>query len=120
MAWQEITICKTMLEQQTGRAVQSFAYPFGYYDTTVRRMVQQAGYTSACAVRYAPSSLKDDRFALARLIVTNTTTLSQFRALVADARPQVHPLVQRVRATVWRTLRRSTGSFRYRPFERSS
>lgn len=103
----EMTTCKWLLEQQLGQQVRSFAYPFGYYHATTRRLVAQAGYQSACAVRYAPSSPTDDRFALARLIVTHDMSLTDFAALIEGQRPQVHPLVQRVRAPMWRYARRS-------------
>lgn len=105
-AWREITSCKQILEQRIGQAVPSFAYPFGYYNAATRRMIQEAGYTSACAVRYAISSLIDDPFALARLIVPNDMTIPDFAALIQGQRRQLHPLVQRARAPLWRFVRR--------------
>lgn len=106
-AWQEITCCKDVLEHHIGDKVVSFAYPYGYWDARVRRLVQAAGYTSACAVRYTISSLQDDRFALARLIVTDDLDPVKFAAVLRGGYRQLHPLAHRVRATVWRLVRRN-------------
>jgi len=78
----EIRRCKSILEQQLGRAICSFAYPFGYYSLTTRRLVQDAGFTSACGVTSARSSTADDPFALARIMVSNGTELPEFAALL--------------------------------------
>jgi peptidoglycan/xylan/chitin deacetylase (PgdA/CDA1 family) len=68
-ARREITDSKHILEQQLQRPVESFAYPFGYSNRTVRRLVRDAGYLSACAVRDLTSSSRDDPFAVSRWTV---------------------------------------------------
>ncbi|GIW06849.1 MAG: hypothetical protein KatS3mg060_1654 [Dehalococcoidia bacterium] len=68
--WQaaaEIRWSKQMLEDRLGRPCLSFAYPFGFYDDAVRRLVRRAGFTSACAVRFCLSGPHDDLFGLRRL-----------------------------------------------------
>jgi peptidoglycan/xylan/chitin deacetylase (PgdA/CDA1 family) len=60
----EIVQSKRPLEDGLGSAVESFAYPYGYLSNAVRDLVVAAGYASACAVRYATSSPRDDPFAL--------------------------------------------------------
>src|SRR5436305_5364614 len=56
IAGKEILHSKDLLEQHLGREVTSFAYPHGYYTAGVRRLVKEAGFTSACATKYAMCS----------------------------------------------------------------
>jgi peptidoglycan/xylan/chitin deacetylase (PgdA/CDA1 family) len=71
--------CHTQLSALLGKPVASFAYPHGNYSRPVRRIVQQAGFTSACAVRNMISHADDDPCALARLTVTAGTSQRQVR-----------------------------------------
>ncbi len=104
----EIIRGKIILEQYLGRAVTTFAYPHGYYDSGVRRLVQQAGYTSACAVKHAMSALADDRFALARLIVSPAEAdLKNFAGMLEGRGLRLAPARERVRTKGWRLIRRS-------------
>jgi len=50
MAFAEILNSKDMLEKTFGVEVKSFAYPYGVYDTTVKKLVIKAGYTTAVTV----------------------------------------------------------------------
>jgi peptidoglycan/xylan/chitin deacetylase (PgdA/CDA1 family) len=105
-AWDEITRCKTELEQHLGRRAATFAYPHGYYSPTVRRLVQQAGYSSACAVKHAMSGITDDPFALARIIVAADTDVEGLGKLLTDRELPIAPLRERVRTRAWRLVRR--------------
>ncbi len=100
----EIIRCKTILEEKLGREVASFAYPYGFYTAAVRQMVHRAGYSSACAVRYASSSLADDPFALARFPITSDTKVDDFAALVTGPSPSVAMTFWWARSSVWRCL----------------
>jgi peptidoglycan/xylan/chitin deacetylase (PgdA/CDA1 family) len=101
----EITHSKEVLEEKLNRRVTSFAYPYGYYRPVVQQLVREAGYLSACAVRYAMSSPNDDLYALSRLIVPGDTNLQQFAELLAGRGPQRNPAYERVRALAWRCAR---------------
>lgn len=106
----EVVACKGDLEQRLGQQITSFAYPHGYHSPAVRRVVQQSGYTSACAVKHAMSSLADDRFALARIIVTpdpDDVSLESFGRLLAGQGLPVAPARERLRTRGWRVFRRS-------------
>lgn len=72
----EIAASKTTLEQRLGRPVTSFAYPYGRYSPAVRRIVQQAGYATACAVKHGLSTTADNPFALARILIGADTTVA--------------------------------------------
>src|SRR5712671_2630075 len=79
----EIVRCRELIEQRTGAAVASFAYPHGYSSAWVRRAVAEAGYTSACAVKNAMSHPGDDRFAIARLMLEASHTRDHFLGMLS-------------------------------------
>lgn len=104
---EEILQCKRLLEQHLGQEVCSFAYPFGYHTTAIKQLVQEAGYTSACAVKYEMSSETTDPFALARLMVKPGTGVEAFAALLTNRYPSVVTTIyKRTRVPVWRNARR--------------
>ena len=74
----EIELGKKMLEDHLGQEILSFAYPFGSFTGRVRQIVQEVGFQSACAVRYAMSPENDNSFSLARLIVSEGMTTEEF------------------------------------------
>jgi peptidoglycan/xylan/chitin deacetylase (PgdA/CDA1 family) len=105
-AREQITRCKTLLEERLTRPVRSFAYPNGYSSRTVRRLVREAGYRSACSVKDQLSSKDDDIFALARLMVRADTSLPVLRSWLAGVGPPIAPTRERLRTRAWRLNRR--------------
>jgi len=103
---EEIFRPKHLLEDQLQQTVASFAYPFGYHSRAVRQMVRDAGYSSACAVRYAFSSPRDDPFTLARHIVRRDTRIDQFSAIIAGHPPLFPLMIDRIRSGMWMVVRR--------------
>jgi peptidoglycan/xylan/chitin deacetylase (PgdA/CDA1 family) len=116
----EITHSKEVLEEKLNQKITSFAYPYGYYRPAVQQLVQEAGYLSACAVRYSMSSTSDDPFALSRLIVPGDTNLQQFAELLAGRGPQLIPSYERVRALAWRGARYSLRALKHGQYEREN
>lgn len=104
---EEVERPKAILEDALGAPVESFAYPFGYYSDAVKRAVEAAGYTSACAVRYSLSSLDDDRFALARLIVPADMSAAAFANAAQGKIFKLASQVQQVRGRIWKFVRLS-------------
>ena len=102
----EIVTSKSLLEEALGQRVDSFAYPNGYSSRAVRRLVRDADFGSACAVRNALSSRSDDRFALARLTVMETTTLDELRGRLAGEGNAARPR-ERLATRAWRAYRRT-------------
>ncbi len=102
----EIQVSGAQLEHHLKTEILSFCYPFGYYSSTVRRLVQEAGFTSACAVGRSMSSLEDDRFALSRLIVVRDLLLSQFAQLLCGQQGPGNRGRDRAKSNVWRLIRR--------------
>jgi peptidoglycan/xylan/chitin deacetylase (PgdA/CDA1 family) len=102
----EIRQSKDTLEQALGRSIDTFAYPHGYHDKTVRDLVAAAGFTSAVALRNALSPADDDPFALARVTITADFGSEQVaRVLTGRAVPVARP-GERWRTRLWRQERR--------------
>jgi peptidoglycan/xylan/chitin deacetylase (PgdA/CDA1 family) len=105
-AQKEITQSKRMLEEHLGETISSFAYPYGYHTSAVKKLVREAGYTSACAVKNALSTPATDPFALARVLVGPDTDMDTFASLLAGHNRRItfyaytRPLVP-----VWRLVR---------------
>ena len=83
----EIRRSKDLLEQYMGREVTSFAYPYGDCTWGVRRLVKEAGFTSACAVNDAMCTDEADIFTLERLMVTPSMDMNAFDALLTQKEP---------------------------------
>lgn len=103
----EIRSCKFLLEDVLQEAVHSFAYPHGYLSRAVRRLVDESGYDSACAVKNALSSTEDDPLALPRLMVRRTTSLTRLAEWLDRRGAPLAPLREPMRTRVWRTSRRA-------------
>jgi peptidoglycan/xylan/chitin deacetylase (PgdA/CDA1 family) len=103
----EIVRSKRLLEDHLEQEILSFAYPYGYHSATIQQLVREAGYTSACAVKYQMNSLTGDPFALARLNVRADTSVDGLAALLTSNIPStVTTMYTRVRVPVWRLVRR--------------
>ncbi len=103
----EIRLCKDLLEDHLGRQVTSFAYPFGYYDRSIKTIIREAGYRGACAVRHSVSFIGDDLYALRRLMVSRDMDLDQFAGLVSHQSSKWARAVRDIRETAATFLRRN-------------
>ncbi len=112
--YREIVQNKKLLEDQLGQNIFTFAYPYGYQTASIRRQVQESGYTSACAVRHTMSSTETrDSFSLARLMVKFDTSVDSLAALLNDNWSQrIAGMYLRARTPVWQIMRRSSASMR--------
>jgi peptidoglycan/xylan/chitin deacetylase (PgdA/CDA1 family) len=105
-ARREIFHSKEVLEQHLSRQISTFSYPHGYHSSTVCRLVQEAGYSSACAVKHAISATNDDHFALARIIIKAGLDSNEFSGLLSGDGLRVAPRREQLRTTGWRLWRR--------------
>lgn len=94
------------LEQQLGRPVLSFAYPFGYHARRARRAVRDAGFAQACVVSDLPAQAGDDRWTLPRLQVDHGTPPETLLAMIRWQPTAVARRWAHVKQHVWRTGRR--------------
>lgn len=92
-----------------GLEPRSFAYPYGYYGPGVRSLAIEAGFLSACGVRHAMSSRRDDLFARARIIVSNTTTVEQLESYLQGFDLGTAPMEEHLKTRLWRHARRTAG-----------
>lgn len=107
MAQNEIVYCKRLLEEHLGQDVLSFAYPHGYHSAAIQRLVREAGYTSACAVKYEMNAEPADPFALARLMVSAETSVNALAMLLVKHNPlPITTIYKRARIPMWRLVRR--------------
>jgi peptidoglycan/xylan/chitin deacetylase (PgdA/CDA1 family) len=107
----EIVCCKRLLEDHLGQEVSTFAYPYGAHSTIIRRLVQGAGYTSACAVKNEVSSEATDPFALARLTVSADTGLDALAMLLSKrSSPVIVKMYARIKASVLQLARCGSAS----------
>ncbi|HKV02154.1 MAG TPA: polysaccharide deacetylase family protein [Ktedonobacteraceae bacterium] len=107
----EIARSKWLLEGHLGQEVSTFAYPHGYHSTTIKRLVRELGYTSACTVKNEVSSVATDPFAIARLTMGADTGLDALAALLSRRSPSVVAgIYASIMASVWRLARRSSAS----------
>ena len=102
----EIAASKAILEEGLGQAVQSFAYPHGYGSAVTRSLVAEAGFTSACRVRHALSSVSEDPYCLSRIIVTEDMDRDALMSAVLGIGLPVAPPADRWLTQGWRMIRR--------------
>ena len=65
----EVTSSKEHLEDEIGRTVTSFSYPYGDFNHEVITALQAAGYMSAGTIEYGKNSIHSDLFRLKRVQV---------------------------------------------------
>jgi peptidoglycan/xylan/chitin deacetylase (PgdA/CDA1 family) len=111
-ARREVFHSKEVLENRLGRRITSFSYPHGYYSKAVRRLVQEAGYTSACGVKHAMSGTADDHFSLARIIIRPDRDADEFGALLKGHGIRDAPGRELVRTKIWRLYRRTAAAIK--------
>ncbi len=79
----EISGSKTDLEDITGQAVNSFAYPYGFWDDRCEADVKAAGYACACTTRSGTALADRDPYRLRRLAIFAGDSLATFARKLA-------------------------------------
>jgi peptidoglycan/xylan/chitin deacetylase (PgdA/CDA1 family) len=103
---EEVHISKDLLEQHLLKSVESISYPYGVNSKTLRQAVQQAGYSSGCAIQHSMASLADDRYALARIVITSELSETGYHEiLMGKGLQRSHPN-ERIRTTIYRFVRK--------------
>lgn len=100
----EVTESKEAIVRELGTPVGTFAYPQGDYSRRVLRVVASAGYDTAVTVDQGRASLRSNRFALPRLLVSNNTTPDIMRAFMS---PAIGPAYALINFAMKRLLRRT-------------
>jgi len=103
----ELSLSRRLLEDAVGMEVKTFAYPNGYSSPRVRTLVREAGYRAACGVKNTLSSERDDRFALARLMIRSSTSTAEVAGWLDRSGAPPPRARERARTRAWRTYRRA-------------
>lgn len=86
-ACHEITASKQRVEALTGQACDHFAYPFGRFDDTTVRLVQEAGFKTAVTTRKAIIAQPQAQpLTLPRISTSGEMNLTQFKIAFMRAR----------------------------------
>ena len=88
----EITHSKLALERRLQRPVTCFCYPAGLFGERERRLVIEAGYSSAVSCEPGLNPDHGDRFSLYRTAIDTRDGLIDFRAKIAGAHDRPLPL----------------------------
>jgi peptidoglycan/xylan/chitin deacetylase (PgdA/CDA1 family)/GT2 family glycosyltransferase len=106
-ARREVTYSRDRLQDELGRPVRTFAYPYGYSTRSVRAAVRAAGYEAACGVKNAYSHADDDRWALSRILVEHDLDVPALTRLVTERVLPVGWRGEKPRTVAWRVYRRA-------------
>jgi len=85
-AREEILTSKKKLEDAFGVVVEHFCYPYGDWNETVRDLVIEAGYRTACTTQFGVNTLATPPFNLCRITVRHATrTLRTLKRKLLEA-----------------------------------
>lgn len=82
----EIEDSRNVLLSIGATPVNYFAYPFGAYNTSVKQLVKDAGFTAARSSDGGYNTKNQDKFTLRRQPMTNATTLADAKRYIDTAR----------------------------------
>ncbi len=77
-ALDEITQCKSAIENRLGEKINYFAYPYGLFKQEHKEMVKEAGFTASCSTQSGFNGLDADILALRRIDVHGSDNESRF------------------------------------------
>lgn len=103
---EEIRNSKDLLEQHLHKNVESIAYPYGLSSKTLRQIVQEAGYSSGCAIKHSMASPTDDRYALSRIAITSDLSQAEYQDLLMGEGLRSSHKDERMRTTIYRFVRK--------------
>jgi peptidoglycan/xylan/chitin deacetylase (PgdA/CDA1 family) len=73
---------KLTIEDKLGDSCQLFSYPYGDFDESVRRIVQETGFEGAVTIEFGRNNRSADPFALRRIGSAHFTSTPVFRACI--------------------------------------
>jgi len=75
----EIAGAKKLMEEQLGIPIRHFCYPYGFYNTEIFSMLEEAGFVSAVTVNPAANTFFTPLFKLDRFIIAPWTTVEKLK-----------------------------------------
>jgi peptidoglycan/xylan/chitin deacetylase (PgdA/CDA1 family) len=94
----EVTQSKSMLEDELGRAISSFSYPYAFpehdseFKRDLRTILKETGYTHGVSTILGTASNSEDRFFLKRLPISSRDDIRFFSAKLEGAYDWLHSL----------------------------
>ena len=85
LAYQEIARSKVDLEKALQTNVQTFAYPFGAFDSFLGRKVQEYGYQAGMGLGTSQHHTRDMKYYLNRIEIYGDLSLSDFKQIFIDS-----------------------------------
>ncbi|HUN65095.1 MAG TPA: polysaccharide deacetylase family protein [Bacteroidota bacterium] len=81
-AWDEIYRSRMMLEILLNAPVKTFAFPYGNLNDATKKMVQDAGYETACATFSGPPKFASDPFEIRRTLIQGNLSPLHFALML--------------------------------------
>lgn len=78
----ELTVSKTIIEQNLGTTVDEFAFPYGIYTNAVIKQLKAAGYNFAYSVHSGKVFPHARRYRLPRIEINNRDTMESYKTKV--------------------------------------
>lgn len=94
----ELRVSKETIEQQTGKAVRTFSYPYAYpendkqFVSFMNSSMQVSGYSGAVTTRIGTADFGDEQFSLKRIPVNSADDTCLFRAKLEGRYNWMHTL----------------------------
>ncbi|WP_018638650.1 polysaccharide deacetylase family protein [Parafrankia elaeagni] len=101
----DVTASMRTIAEETGHRPSSFCYPFGYHSPGVRRIVESAGFASACEMGYRIHRRSRSRFQVSRLIVGRSVGAADIIRLVTEGHRDAALAARRKLSAGWRAYR---------------
>lgn len=95
----QVQLPKALAEDRLGVPVRCFAYPYGHYDSRVRRAVAEAGYSGGCTMNSWAATATDHPLELPRTAVFDSTDVAKLAAGLEASRSRGRRTVLRARQT---------------------
>jgi len=80
IAYEEIEKSKQVLQQKLGENICFFAYPYGYYNDSIIRMLKDLGFKLAFGLKEGHVNLKNEPFAIERVTIGAEVDMLLFKA----------------------------------------
>jgi peptidoglycan/xylan/chitin deacetylase (PgdA/CDA1 family) len=88
----ELSLSRSVLEDELGHPVRHLAYPHGSYDARVQAEAREAGYLTGCTTRPGKAVAYDDVLAVPRVKVDGRRGSADFLARLTTGRDARYPL----------------------------
>lgn len=86
----EITLSKSVLEEKTGKKVETFVFPYGINSPIAKELIAKAGYSMAFTIKWGtvwtPLSKNKDMYGLPRYMLTQKEWKNEFKIIESNAK----------------------------------